>query len=383
MAPLAVPLSVSIIKTDVKANTLVLQSNKDYLNVQIYNLDRDERVGFFPATIAGNNYLNIDDLLPERDYVLCGYFENAFGAIANYRCISFTTQAWGTVRKALVTFSSPILANDLNNVLCFFVRGSSSEINQIINSDGNSCALKTSAQNYYYNYKGNSTTNQFSSTIIYHLANPNLTSDASISAFNSLFTGSGLTSSSLTLAQSQFSITFFSSTQLLTSFSPMTAIEIGSSSFQPSYSFTLGSFDKTSGQVKITNIYSSLPSTLYFILVSYKNITTNQISSKTNITIKPLIDSTASQVASCVDGEGNDAVQCFRVVMQAGKTYSFTLTNMHENSVYALQYAIANEYPTRPIFYGGVSVQFISTVSWGSFEFISLLAIVLGLLMIV
>ncbi len=56
---------------------------------------------------------------------------------------------------------------------------------------------------------------------------------------------------------------------------------------------------------------------------------------------------------------------------------------MHENSVYALQYAIANEYPTRPIFYGGVSVQFISTVSWGSFELISLLAIILGLLMIV
>jgi hypothetical protein len=126
LAPLSVPLGISTIKTDVKANTLVLQSNKDYLNVQIYSSDRDERVGFHPVTIAGNNYLNIDDLLPERDYVLCGYFENAFGAIANYRCISFTTQAWGTVRKALVTFSSPILANDLNNVLCFFVRGSSS-----------------------------------------------------------------------------------------------------------------------------------------------------------------------------------------------------------------------------------------------------------------
>lgn len=126
LAPLSVPLDIAIIKTDVKANTLVLQSNKDYLNVQIYNLDRDERVGFFPATIAGNNYFNINDLLPERDYVLCGYFENAFGAIANYRCINFTTQVWGTVRKAIVTFSSSILANDLNNVLCFFVRGSSS-----------------------------------------------------------------------------------------------------------------------------------------------------------------------------------------------------------------------------------------------------------------
>jgi hypothetical protein len=96
-----------------------------------------------------------------------------------------------------------------------------------------------------------------------------------------------------------------------------------------------------------------------------------------------LIPPTSSQIASCVDGENKDAVQCFRVVMQAGKKYSFTLTNMHENSVYALQYTIANEYPSRPVFYGGVSYQFISTVSWEYFQFISLFAIIFGLLMIV
>ena len=35
-------------------------------------------------------------------------------------------QAWGVVSKAYVSFSSTILANALNNVLCFFVKASNS-----------------------------------------------------------------------------------------------------------------------------------------------------------------------------------------------------------------------------------------------------------------
>lgn len=80
--------------------------------------------------------------------------------------------------------------------------------------------------------------------------------------------------------------------------------------------------------MQISNIQSTLPSTLYFILVSFKNITKNQISAKTNITIKPLITPNNSQIATCVDGEGNPALQCFRVVMQAGTTYTTTITNL-------------------------------------------------------
>lgn len=267
-------------------------------------------------------------MLPERAYQLCGYFKNQFGVATSYLCVNFTTQTWGTIRKTYISYSSTILANQLNNLLCFFVKASNSEIDQIINLEGSSCSLNTSPQNYYYTYNGNTTTNQYSGTIIYHITNTNLTSDASISAFNSLFSSSTLTASSLSLAQTAFSINFVSTSTLLSSIQPMSTVQMTVGTAQPQFSFTLQSYQSKSYKAQITNIQSSLPSTLYFILVSYKNITKNQISSKTNITIKPLVTPSSSQIASCLDGQNNTALQCFRVVMQAGTSYSASVYSL-------------------------------------------------------
>jgi len=157
-----------------------------------------------------------------------------------------------------------------------------------------------------------------------------------------LFTTNTLTAASLALGQTGFSINFISTSTLLSQFDPLTAIQLSTASQQPQFSLTVQSYTAKTYQVQITNIQSSLPSTLYFILVSYKNITKNQISSKTNITVKPLITPTNSQIASCLDGENNPALQCLRVVMLAGSTYSATLTNLVESSVYTLYYVVAN-----------------------------------------
>jgi hypothetical protein len=381
LAPLSSPLSIETIKSYIKANLITLQSNQDFLTTQIYIGDRDQRVGYGPALITGNNYVSINNLLPERSYSLCGYFTNQFGAVAAMSCISFTTQSWGTISKAYISFSSPILANQLNNVLCFFVKASNSQITQIIDLEGNSCSMKTSPQDYYYTYKGNTTSKESSSTIIYHTANVNLTTDASISAFTSLFDGNGITTTSLTLAQTQFSINFISSSYALTSFSPMTAVYASSGSFQPQMSLTVQPYSQGSYQVTVNNILCNVPCSVYFILVSYKNISTNQITSTTNITIKTLYAPTSDQVASCLDGSASPAVQCMRVVAQAGISYSFTLASIVENSVYALQYTVANEFPQRPVFYGGVQTKYIFTTNWSCFSY-GLLAILLVFLLL-
>jgi hypothetical protein len=126
LAPLITPYSLIKLKSSVKANTLILQSNDDFLTTQIYSKDRDQRVGFSPAYIAGNNYVNIIDLLPKRDYAICGYFSNQFGASTSVQCVNFTMQSWGLVSKATISFTQSILANQLNNVLCFFVKASNS-----------------------------------------------------------------------------------------------------------------------------------------------------------------------------------------------------------------------------------------------------------------
>lgn len=328
LAPMTTPKGLVDIQALVKANNVILESNTDYLTNKIYNADRDQRVGFAALLNIGSNYFDIDKLLPERAYVLCGYFKNQFGVTTNYQCVNFVTQAWGTIRKTFISFSAPILANQLNNVLCFFVRASNSEISQIVDLEGYSCSLNTSPQNYYYTYNGNTTSNQYSSTIVYHITSPNLTSDASVSAFNSLFSGNTLTASSLSLAQTGFSINFISTSTLLSSFQPMGSVQLSLPSQQPQFSFSIQGYQSKSYQVQLTNIQSTLPSTLYFILVSYKNITKNQITAKTNITVKPLVTPTNSQIASCVDGQNNTALQCFRVVMQAGIGYSVTVPNL-------------------------------------------------------
>ena len=186
------------------------------------------------------------------------------------------------------------------------------------------------------------------------MANKNLTSDASISAFAGLFDSNGLTTASQTTANTEFSVDFITSSTLLSSFTPISALQTASG-FTPTVSLTVDPYTYNSRVVTISSITVSLPSSLYMILVSYKNITTNQISKKTNITIKPVVTPSNEQVASCKDGSGQVAVQCQRIVMLSGSTYSLTLSNMVDDSVYAMHYVLANEYPERPVFYGSVN----------------------------
>lgn len=67
--------------------------------------------------------------------------------------------AWGSVTKAIITFTQTVYENQLNKVLCFFVKASESKINQVVDLEGRSCSLSNSAQNYNYLYKGTTQTN--------------------------------------------------------------------------------------------------------------------------------------------------------------------------------------------------------------------------------
>lgn len=144
----------------------------------------------------------------------------------------------------------------------------------------------------------------------------------------------------------------------------MIAINAGLSSFQPSVSFVVGDYVKGTYSATVSNLKTSVPATIYFVLVSYKNITKNQIKSTTTISIRTLVTPSQDQIASCTDGAGVAAIQCHRVAMIEGSTYSFSFKNLVENSVYALHYAYANEYPERPIFWGQVKTQYIFTTVW-------------------
>jgi|688.fasta_scaffold337010_1 hypothetical protein len=62
--------------------------------------------------------------------------------------------SWGSIKKAIITFNQTIYESQLNKMLCFFARASSSKIYQIVDLEGRSCSLTSSAQNYNYKYNG-------------------------------------------------------------------------------------------------------------------------------------------------------------------------------------------------------------------------------------
>ncbi len=105
-------------------------------------------------------------------------------------------------------------------------------------------------------------------------------------------------------------------------------MKASTTTFQPQITLIINEYRPNSYQIVVSDIKSNIHSSVYFILVSYKNISTNQISSKTTISIKPLITPTSDQIASCIDGAGFTALQCMRVVMQATNSYSFKFTNI-------------------------------------------------------
>ena len=72
LAPLASPLSLLQLKYEIKQLNTTLQSQKDFLS-RIYVNDRDHRINF--KTIAtGVNFIEFENLLPDREYAFCAYF---------------------------------------------------------------------------------------------------------------------------------------------------------------------------------------------------------------------------------------------------------------------------------------------------------------------
>lgn len=142
-------------------------------------------------------------------------------------------QNWGLLKKIYVSFKYTIQDNQLNNILCYFVKASNSQIDQIVSLEGKSCSLNTSATNYYYKFNGKVKTNELSSAIIYHVSDKNLTTDPASSAFSGMYDANGITTTSLATALSNFSIAYINTSYSMGSFNPIDNINLASDSFRP------------------------------------------------------------------------------------------------------------------------------------------------------
>lgn len=262
--------------------------------------------------------------------------------------------AWGIVNKAIITFKQTIYESQLNKVLCFFVKASESKINQVVDLEGRSCSLSNAPENYNYVFNGTTISSELKQTTIYFVTNRNLTTDPSVALFTSIYDSSGITAASLSLALSSFAVNYIQSSYLAGSFYPPDILG-GNSAYTPGFTSDGASYDNTTNSIVVKNMRLDKTGAVYFVLTFSRKITYNKITGHTDIDIRPALKPSGSQMLNCQDGYGESPLQCKRVlfIQNAEKTISFS--NISSDSLYMIYYAIANEYPLRPVLVSDVS----------------------------
>lgn len=221
-----------------------------------------------------------------------------------------------------MSFSKSLASNELNNILCFFVKEVAAKITNVVDLSGSSCSLGNSPQNYYYTYPGHSFSYETTATTVYLISNPEVTTDSSVSAFASMFdpTNQTITSLSLSHALNDFFINYIGVGYFRGTFDPITAETMGSG-------FTLTAFFDTptfsNGVITINNVRVNGIGSVYFILQLQKQIFYNNITGETNITIKLDNLPSTEQIFNCHDWNGAGVVGCARAVLNTASEVKF------------------------------------------------------------
>ena len=194
--------------------------------------------------------------------------------------------AWGTALKAQLTFSQTLTSQELNNVICYFTATSGSNQLYLADSEGNSCGNRSVA-NAYYRYNGSSFTTETQGTNIYLFTHPTLTgSDPAPLAFTNLFgSDNQLKVTSLSGAQSMFSITYMTATYI-TSFNAR-SMTSSSTTNGLSVHYSTPAYNSVSKQLTINGVQILGGSgTVYFVMVHYKTIVVDLNTGTTTVNIK-------------------------------------------------------------------------------------------------
>lgn len=153
-------------------------------------------------------------------------------------------------------------------------------------------------------YSGNSFTTESKGTKVYLVTNPYITgTDPSPSAFTNIFNAQGqLSAATLAAAQSMFSINYLTATYE-TSFNAR--LMAASSQANSIYVyFNTPSYNSVSLVLTVSNVQIvGNVGTVYFVLVLYKQITTNA-DGTSNVNIRMNYSPTPEQILNCQNWEG-------------------------------------------------------------------------------
>jgi hypothetical protein len=185
-------LNFTQIKTAADTSNTTIQSQADFLT-HLYVTERFEFVGKTPITPVGSSDVSFSPLLPNTNYTLCAYFQNAdlTATSSGPTCNTFTTPntAWPLYR-ALLTFNSTLTRSQRNSLLCYFKNQVQPWFNNyIVNLQAESCNTANSSNTLleYYNYQNN--TDEIGAVQVIYLITQDATGSPStpVAKFQNLF----------------------------------------------------------------------------------------------------------------------------------------------------------------------------------------------------
>ncbi|KAL4512787.1 hypothetical protein ABPG72_017472 [Tetrahymena utriculariae] len=348
-------LSLSQIKEALKAQNTILQSPTT-LQQQFFGKKTDERVGLqvFHTTDTSKQF-TISSLIPQTDYVLCTYFENEMSIATDIKCLSFTTLNWQVFTKVNISFLIKMFEDDMNNILCFFVRNTQTSIKNIINSDGNSCSLQSVTQPYYFQFNGKTASYSNQLTNIYLIPDATLETDSSIATIAGMYDSATkqLLDAVRTNAKNNYNINEINQSYFLTTFSYDDAINKHKDFIMPS--ITNMQFKPVAYQfnttIEIQNVILSNDGQVYFIAERVaKELFDNMKGQYYDAPITSMQDPSPQNIINCQNALGYPADVCARVVYNNNNKVTLVLDNLVPETKYTIYYVVANHFPITPIY---------------------------------
>ncbi|KAL4481634.1 hypothetical protein ABPG74_007723 [Tetrahymena malaccensis] len=364
-------LTLSQIKEALKAQNTTLQSPTT-LQQQFFGKKADERVGLQVFHVSDTQkQFTISSLIPETDYVLCTYFENEMSKATNITCLNFKTLNWQVFTKVNISFLIKMFEDDMNNILCFFVRNTQTSIKNIINSDGNSCSLQSITQPYYYQFKGKTGSYSNQMTNIYLIPDATLETDSSIASIAAMYDSATkqLLDAVRTNAKNNYNINEINQSQFLTTFSYDDAINKQNDFIMPS--ITNMQFKPVAYQfnttIEIQDVILSHDGQVYFIAERVaKELFDNMKGQYYDAPITSMQDPTPENIINCQNALGYPADVCARVVYNNNNKVTLVLDNLVPETKYAIYYVVANHFPITPIYDSTVQKIEIISLPYGA-----------------
>ncbi len=113
-----------------------MEQQSDY-QTRLYTYSRDVRVTSTQTWSGSTNTLFFDQIYPNTNYSICGYYQDTTVTSAGATCSNFTTNNYTWyIYRAVYNFSAVLTDAQRNKLLCYVKNNTKANNEQVINIRG-------------------------------------------------------------------------------------------------------------------------------------------------------------------------------------------------------------------------------------------------------